>query len=125
MTARLVITFFLIYNVSIVQAKTYYVNCNKGYDANPGTKENPFATIQKAADVMEAGDTCLIRCGTYREEVRVKQSGTSGAPIRFQAYPGELVFITGTELIPAPKRSRGRTRHSDTLSSPSSCLLGP
>jgi len=91
----------LLFDISILQASTCYVDGTKGYDANSGSQDRPFATIQKAADVMAAGDNCLIRTGIYKETVQVKQSGAPGAPIRFQSYPGESVFITGTEPVPA------------------------
>jgi len=56
-----------------------------GSDSSPGTKAEPFRTIQKAADVMAAGDTCYIRPGTYKQTVRPKRSGRKGKPIRFVA----------------------------------------
>ncbi len=42
---------------SMVSGKDYYVSQN-GDNGNPGSKDKPFKTIQKAADVMAAGDTC-------------------------------------------------------------------
>ena len=42
-----------------LNAKDYYVS-KDGDDANPGTFEKPFLTIQKAADVMIVGDVCYI-----------------------------------------------------------------
>ena len=47
-----------------------------GDDADAGTKEKPFLTVQKAADTMRPGDTCTVRGGTYRETVTVRRSGT-------------------------------------------------
>lgn len=92
-----IISFVLTYSLF---ATTYYVNGTQGSDANPGTEAQPFATIQKAADVMQPGDNCLIRKGTYRENVRITQSGTAGQPIRFEAYPNESVTITGLDDVP-------------------------
>lgn len=48
---------------------------------------------------MVAGDTCLIRAGTYRETVVVPKSGTSTAPITFKAYGSEVVTINGANPI--------------------------
>ncbi|MGC8495328.1 MAG: right-handed parallel beta-helix repeat-containing protein, partial [Syntrophobacteraceae bacterium] len=73
-------------------ASTYYVAAN-GNDSNQGTITNPFLTIQRAADVMVAGDTALIRKGTYQEEVNVSKSGIDGAYITFQNYGSEQVII--------------------------------
>jgi hypothetical protein len=78
-------------------AAGYYVAMD-GNDANSGTSTStPFATIQKAADSMVAGDTCYIRGGTYHEEVVIRNlSGASGNPITFTAYEHESVVMDGT-----------------------------
>lgn len=48
---------------------------------------------------MVAGDTCYVRGGVYREAVRPKRSGSRDKPIRFEAWPGEVVILSGTEPI--------------------------
>lgn len=71
-----------------------------GSDSNNGlSAAAPFATIQKAASVMVAGNTCLIRGGIYRESVSVPRSGTAAAPITFAAYNNEVVTISGADPI--------------------------
>lgn len=72
---------------------------NGGNDANPGTRNKPFATLQAAADRMSAGDTCYVHGGVYRQAVRLRKSGQEGRPIRFAAVPGERVVLDGTEII--------------------------
>ncbi len=79
-------------------ARTYYV-ATTGSDGNAGSLDRPFRSIQKCASVAFAGDTCSIRGGTYREGVRPVNSGTSGAPIRFQAYGGETVTVSGADTV--------------------------
>ena len=61
----------------------YYVDVNGGSDSNDGlTPGNAFATITKSEDVpIAANDTVHIAQGTYREEVTLAVSGTSGNPI--------------------------------------------
>jgi len=59
-----------------VEAKTYYVAIN-GDDDNPGTEENPWLTIQKAADIMVAGDTVLVKPGEYNGTTIVSVSGAT------------------------------------------------
>jgi uncharacterized protein (TIGR03437 family) len=81
-------------------ARNYYVATN-GLDSNPGTLDQPFQTIQKAASVMVAGDTAYVRAGSYRETVTPVESGTQMAPIAFQPYNGESVTVSGADLIPA------------------------
>jgi hypothetical protein len=82
-------------------SKTYYVSSGKGSDANPGSEEQPFKTIQKAANVVQAGDICWIAEGIYRETVKLKTSGKEGQPIVFKAMEDHEVVISGTELITA------------------------
>ncbi|MBI2844681.1 MAG: right-handed parallel beta-helix repeat-containing protein [Armatimonadetes bacterium] len=83
---------------SIAHGTTYYV-APGGRNSNPGTKQNPFRTIQKAANVMKPGDTCLIREGIYRETVRPARSGVPSQPIRFEAYPNEMAVVSGAESL--------------------------
>src|SRR5689334_11286685 len=77
---------------------TYYVS-TAGADTNAGTLAAPFRTIQRAADLAQAGDTVLIRGGTYRETVAPAQSGSLGAPITFAAYNGEQVVVSGADPV--------------------------
>ncbi|MEI6194164.1 MAG: proprotein convertase P-domain-containing protein [Verrucomicrobiota bacterium] len=80
-------------------AASYYVATN-GVDTNAGTNlAAPFLTIQKAANVMVAGDNCYIRVGTYREAVTPANSGTVGSPITYQNYANEVAVINGAEII--------------------------
>jgi hypothetical protein len=79
-------------------AADYWVATN-GSDRHSGSEARPFRTIQKAADVMRAGDTCTVRGGTYRESVAIRHSGTASKPIRFIANEGERVTFDGTDLI--------------------------
>lgn len=72
-----------------------------GDDANPGTRDAPWRTIQHAAEVAAAGDIVNIREGVYAEQVTVRVSGTEDAPIVFRAAPGEHPVIDGTTL-PVP-----------------------
>ncbi|MDZ7371515.1 MAG: hypothetical protein ONB12_10115, partial [candidate division KSB1 bacterium] len=96
---RILITSLLLATTAL--AAEYYVDGRNGSDVFPGSKEQPFATLQKAADVMRPGDVCMIREGVYRETVRPANSGLAGLPIRFEAYAGESVTITGTDRIPS------------------------
>lgn len=71
---------------SSVWAATYYVNTTNGNDSNTGiSRDTPLKTIQKAADKMAPGDTCLVLPGSYTERVQITRSGASGQPIVYQA----------------------------------------
>lgn len=81
-------------------ASEYYVATNGNDTANSGQSIGaPYQTIQKAASVMVAGDTCYIRGGVYRETVTPLNSGSSSAPITFTNYNGESVLVTGLDEV--------------------------
>ncbi|MEW5940811.1 MAG: DUF1565 domain-containing protein [Chloroflexota bacterium] len=56
-------------------------------DANPGTEQAPFKTIQRAADVVQPGDTVYVMAGKYDEQIKVKINGTEGKPVAFASMP--------------------------------------
>jgi parallel beta-helix repeat protein len=74
---------------------TLYVGGAGCSDSGPGTQDQPFCTISKAASVATAGQTVLVSSGTYQENVTPANSGMSGSPITFQAAPGAAATITG------------------------------
>lgn len=80
------------------QEQVYYVSVG-GFDGNPGTLELPFKTIQRAADIIKAGERCCVLEGIYREKITVKTSGIDKEPIRFESYKNQEVVIDGTETI--------------------------
>jgi Ca2+-binding RTX toxin-like protein len=68
---------------------TYYVATN-GSDTNSGSSAQPFLTIQHAANLVQPGDTVIVRDGVYSarsadELVVITRSGTADAPITFRA----------------------------------------
>jgi hypothetical protein len=74
----------------------YYV-APDGKDASSGLdRQNAWKTIQHAADKAAVGDTILIAGGSYPEQVRIRASGESNAPITFKCLPGEKVILDGT-----------------------------
>ncbi|THF76580.1 carbohydrate binding domain-containing protein [Cohnella fermenti] len=78
---------------------TYYVSTTGSDITGDGSLEHPWRTIQRAADLMSAGDTCYIREGVYYETVTVRTSGTGEQALRFAAYPGEDVTVSGADPI--------------------------
>jgi len=79
-----------------------------GNDANPGTKAEPFRTIQRAADLARPGDIVTVHEGVYRERVNPPRGGESEAKrIVYRAAPGERVEIRGSEVIRGWVRERG------------------
>ena len=77
-----------------------YLVATTGSDANDGLSlAAPFLTIGKCAAVAVAGKTCFIRAGTYRESVKSTHSGSSGSPIVFQSVPGDVVIVSGADVV--------------------------
>ncbi len=73
----------------------FYVDKNDPQCSSAGTSTSPFCSISPAAARAGAGDTVLVRSGTYFEHVEFGESGTAGAPIVFQTAPGADVLVTG------------------------------
>ena len=93
---NLILSIVLLFAIS-VDAKVYYCSTT-GSDSNPGTFALPYASWDKLASVLKAGDTGYIRGGTYRTNrpattdvfcYIANKSGTSDKPIVISAYPGE------------------------------------
>jgi parallel beta-helix repeat protein len=78
-------------------AGTFYV-ATTGSDANPGTQQLPWRTIQKAASTLQPGDAVLIGQGTYNEKVVPRNSGTATSPIVYRNYGTDVVVIDGQGL---------------------------
>lgn len=92
-------TFGMLLATPVQAATTYYVATN-GNDSNPGTLNQPFATLNHAASKAEAGDTVQVREGTYyvRQTVWLGGKGNESAPIVFESYPGETAILDGKNL---------------------------
>ena len=68
-----------------------------GSDENPGTAEEPWATLQRAVDAARPGDTILIGPGVYAGCV-IRNSGSPEAPIVLKAEgPGVHIGRPGPE----------------------------
>lgn len=86
-----------------------------GDDGNPGTKEKPFASLERARDAIrrrrqsgasQVPITVWIRGGEYvRSEtfqLQLENSGTSEAPVAYRAFGTERVHLVGgRRLLPA------------------------
>ena len=98
---------------------TYYVDQNhpKASDGNPGSPDAPFLTINRAAQVVKAGERVLIKSGVYREKVIPKNGGMSpDAMISYEAAPGARVIIKGSGILrPEWTRSRNPGQYSEKL----------
>lgn len=76
-------------------------------DDGPGTAEQPWKTVSRAAQVLEAGDRVVVHEGVYREYVDPRNSGRPGAPIVYENAEGEEVVLTGADVITGWERVPG------------------
>jgi parallel beta-helix repeat protein len=73
------------------RAAEYFVSATGGNDSGPGTFEAPWATLQRAANVVAAGDRVVVRPGTYAGFYLDHKDGQAAARIEFVAQPGVLI----------------------------------
>jgi C1A family cysteine protease len=98
---------------TLVDVYTDYYVATDGDDANPGTIDEPFATIEHARDALSGiyamgteptdGITVWLRGGRYELADSITfgeaDAGTADAPITYRGYPGEEVRLTGGKLL--------------------------
>jgi hypothetical protein len=113
MNKKVIITLVSLVSIISSYASVYFVATN-GNDANPGTKELPMLTIQKAQSLVSPGDTVYVRGGTYlMQESQITsftriwayvtlldKSGTEGKRINYWAYPGEKPVFDFSNIKP-------------------------
>jgi hypothetical protein len=83
-----------------VRAATYVVDqaAPGAADSNPGTDEEPFKTLQHAADAAKPGDIVCVMAGKYNEHLKVKAGGTEGKPVAFVAMPRRSATVGGFDV---------------------------
>jgi len=96
----------------VAMGQDYWVS-TAGNDAEAGTKEKPFATLERAREgvrearkggLPEGGITVWLRGGIYRMdktfELDSQDSGTTTAPVVYRSAPGEEVRLVGGRQVP-------------------------
>lgn len=93
------VSLFLLLAVGVTHAedynKTFYV-APDGNDANPGTLEAPWLSMDHALETLQAGDTLYVRGGVYPtmyEGWGFHHSGTASQPITVTNYSGEQAIF--------------------------------
>jgi hypothetical protein len=93
-------------------AATFFVATN-GSNANPGTEAKPFATLERARDVIRksrangslpaGGVTVEVRGGIYERsqpfELTEADGGSKDAPVVYRARKGESVRLVGGRVV--------------------------
>jgi hypothetical protein len=111
------IAFGLLAAPGLARAAEFFVGPT-GNDANPGTIERPFGTIQRAQTSAAPGDTISIRGGTYamkQDQIArrrgiwadvtfLDKSGEPGRPILYAAYRDERPVFDFSAVKPAGLR---------------------
>jgi hypothetical protein len=99
------------------QAVFFYVSVS-GKDSNPGTIENPFATLDKAKNAVRRisrqhqHDSIIVyvRGGNYSLKKTLGfdslDTGVEDHPVVYSAYPNEEVHIRGSVSIPVNKATK-------------------
>jgi hypothetical protein len=100
--------------LSALNATEFHISPS-GDDTNPGAKELPFATLERARDVVRElnaakkylpeGITVWLRGGVYQREqsfdLDARDGGQASAPVVYAASPGETVRLVGGRKIQA------------------------
>ena len=114
---RTIIAGILLWIATAVSAADFYV-APTGNDADPGSREKPFATLSRARDAIRA----LKAQGPLTEPVHVNvadgaysltgplvlgpaDSGTAGAPVVYRAAPGAHPVLSGGRVITGWKQA--------------------
>ena len=92
----------------------YYVSSSTGDDANPGTKQKPWKSLEKISETtFNAGETIYLLCGdTFEGCVTLNGVGTPESPVTLAAYgDGNRPFIKGSGgdsvCVTIPASSKG------------------
>ena len=96
MIRKLILVGILCAPIYLCAQNTYVATPSMGgADLNSGSITSPYATVNKALSVMNAGDTCFIREGEYHEEVTID----SKSQLTILPFMNEFVIFDGTNSI--------------------------
>lgn len=81
----------------------YYISTS-GRDSNDGSIDSPWATLDHAIEVTQAGDTIMMRGGEYNtNEVWIRgdrgMGGAEGQYLTIKSYPGEVASVGGSRWM--------------------------
>lgn len=88
-------------NSPCMTGKIFWVD-KSGNDCNDGSREHPFATLNRAASELVPGSVVVVGSGVYREEIMLPCNGHRFQPeksLLFLGQYGEKVWIKGSDLF--------------------------
>ncbi len=94
MRSPIILFIFCVIYPPLFAQQNYFVS-TKGNDKNPGSKQQPFKTLQKALLKVHAGEIIYLRGGIYPLGISIKVKGLAQAPIMITAYQKEKVLFKG------------------------------
>jgi hypothetical protein len=116
LTVRFATTFILSFALlsgGTALGREYWVSTT-GDDADPGTREKPFATLERARDalreakkasLLETSATIWLSGGVYwmvkTFTLEAQDSGTAEAPVVYRSAPGQKVHLVGGKHLPS------------------------
>ena len=89
----------ILLSCSLSFGATYYVRTD-GNNANTGLTDSAggaWLTVQKAANVMAAGDTTIVGNGTFPEIIVSKTNGTLGNPVTYIGSGATKIYSFGID----------------------------
>lgn len=72
----------------------YYLSPD-GRDDDPGTRQRPWKTLEKANAALEPGDTVILTGGEYEGVVEPARSGREGGAITYRSEPSRAAVVLG------------------------------
>lgn len=115
--SRIILSTFLFMTGLLGFSREFYISPT-GSDSNPGTKIAPFASVEKARNVIREINisdinndiTVYLRGGIYQLKKTITfetyDSAKDGYQIIYQAYEGEVPVITGSQNVSGWKKFR-------------------
>ncbi len=94
-------------------SRTYYVAQKDpaAADTNPGTRDEPFKTISRSAEILQPGERVVVGEGIYREHVRIPSGGTGPTRmISYEAAPGSRVIVRGSDVFREKWTREGKSK---------------
>src|SRR5262245_31178740 len=94
----------------IAAAETVFHVALTGSDINPGTRNRPFATLERAREAVRTTGIgkvrkVIVHGGSYELRATLtlgpQDSGTASRPVTWQSAPGESVRLVGGTSVPA------------------------